>query len=405
MQIAGNRKKILFVAPFAHYDGHHCYVASSESEALSNAGEEVLLLTFNGLIDDSILASVRTKSLISLDRRQIVNKINSHELTKWPFMFISALATLVTAVLIYKKDGFDIIHLRDADPFPFLPWIVGLITNNTRWVVSVLSTLEGVPIAGPLSRFPLWRIICKMSIANHNRYLYVCQNEEVRNYYSKRFQGGLLCGRVYELLPMIPAPSYSLENKSRITAMERLGLPSEKTVFLSFGSVHRGKDPETIFSALKSIPDAICLHAGKTTLNMVPMFENLKKQYNSNVMFRDDYVAETEKVYYFAASSAVVLSYTKEFKATSSMLWEACRYQIPIIASDSGQLGNFVRSFDLGLTFESQNPASLHDAISKFMSFDNARITAIRRNCDRFRSDFSNEKWATRCEELYRKLE
>jgi len=399
------KKRILYVAPFAHCDGHHCYAACTESEALSKNGAEVLLLTFNGLIDESARPkAVNLEHIVNKDLRPVLSRINSHERIKWLFMFLAAFLTMMKAARIYMNGRYDLIHLRDADPFPFLPRLVGLFSKNTRWIVSVLATLEDVPLAGPSSRFPLWRPVYNASLSNANQYVYVCQNEKVRNYYSDEYLGGILRGNVFELSPIIPDRNSEIPDVTEEIARKRLGLPARKTIFLSFGSIHKGKDPETIFQGVKSLPDVLCLHAGMTTSNMISNFDRLKSQYSSNVTFHDYYIPESEKAYYFAASSAIVLSYTKDFTATSSMLWEACRFRIPIIASESSHLGDLVRSFGLGLTFESQNADSLKETMINFMSLDQDSISTMRKNCDKFCSHFSEEEWTSRCFELYRKL-
>lgn len=405
METVEKKRKILFVAPFAHCDGHHCYEACIETEALSTAGMEVVLLTFNGLIDESVRPKIVMKTVLGINHRPIIDRMNSRDLTKWPSMLVAALLTLIVALQIYGKEKFDVIHLRDADPFPFLPRLVGLFAKNARWVVSLLSTLERVPYAGPLSRFPPWCTVYKISLMNGNRYLNVCQNPHVKDYYSKEFLGGILYGTVYQLPPMVSSLNYTHAQMSQADAKVHLGLPADKTIFLSFGSVHNGKDPETIFSALESFQNVICLHAGKTTSNMISSFDLLKRRYNGNVMYNDQYIPETEKPYYFAASSAIILSYTKNFKATSSMLWEACRFKVPIIASESVQLGGIVRSFGLGLTFDSQNPSSLREALASFMTLGNNTIREMKNNCEKFCSYYSDEKWTAKCKELYQELQ
>lgn len=398
------KRRIIFVAPFAHCDGHHCYVACTESLALSNAGEKVLLLTFNGLIDASAQPNLEVRNVVDPRYRQIIDLISSREISKWPFMFLTAFLTLLRASQIYEEEGYSVIHLRDADPFPFLPRLVGLFYKETQWVVSLLATLERVPLVGPLSRLSLWKPIYRISSANGNRYLYVCQNEEVKDYFSRKFLNGLISDSIYELPPMIPNSNKSIPKITSDFAKEHLGLPTGKIIFLSFGSVHKGKDLNTIFSAVNTVPDSICLQAGKTTSNMIAAVNKLKKIYGRNIIFRDNYIPEDEKPFYFAASSAVVLSYAKNFNATSSMLWEACRFGIPVIASRSGDLGQMVESFGVGLTFESQNPESLRDAMIQFMSLDQKRIESLKNNCEKFCNYFSDEEWITRCSELYRKL-
>ena len=90
--------------------------------------------------------------------------------------------------------------------------------------------------------------------------------------------------------------------------------------------------------------------------------------------------------------------------STSSLLWEACRFGIPVIASDNGQLKELIEAFQLGLLFTAQNADSLREAIIRFLSLKPEEIETLRENCRKFANEFSLEKWAQGCLEIYDSL-
>jgi len=119
---------------------------------------------------------------------------------------------------------------------------------------------------------------------------------------------------------------------------------------------------------------------------------------------KDYYVPEEEKPYYFFAADAAVLSYTKEFLSTTSLLWESCRFGIPVIASDNGDLKALMETFKPGLLFKAQDVDSLKEAITRFIELRPGEVKKLKENCHKFTYQFSMKKWAQRCIKLYNLL-
>ena len=150
-------------------------------------------------------------------------------------------------------------------------------------------------------------------------------------------------------------------------AKSRFGISPKQNVLLSFGALHAGKDLETVLKALKDLDNVTLLHAGKTNTRLLASFKELKREYASpNYLLHDSYIDEESKSIYFSAASALILSYVTEFNATTSMLWEACRFRVPVIASDNKQVLELVSKYDIGLTFLSQNSDSLRQVCDEF---------------------------------------
>jgi glycosyltransferase involved in cell wall biosynthesis len=132
--------------------------------------------------------------------------------------------------------------------------------------------------------------------------------------------------------------------------------------------------------------------------------ESYKEVLSDKIIVRDYYIPEVDKKYYFCAADAVVLSYVRNFTQSASLLWEACRFGTPVVASDCGELGNLVRAFDIGLLFEPQNVNSLQKAIIDFTNLSSNRKREMVENCKKFVTSYSNEKWVQDILGLYQEL-
>jgi glycosyltransferase involved in cell wall biosynthesis len=422
-KLSGKQIKVLYVCPFAHYSGHPPWAAIHEPDALARAGADVTLLTFYGIVDNTevkvphITVIPRTKRLSPTQR--LVNLfLTRWSLLRWPSMFLENLWVLSKAVRLKRKLNYDIIHLRDGDPFLPIPFLISLPEGNSNWVISLMggglykpprlfATLRKdfrlfvYEMALRIIHSKLWRPLYRRSLAK-NRFLILTQSEAGRQRYDSYMQG-IFSGRVTYLMMGQGDMDKSV---SKEEARRHLGMPQDKPIFLSFGVPHPGKDLETVFCAVKGIPNIILVQAGKSTFSVGPNPTRLAENYAivDKVIIRDNYISEKEKPYYFFAADAVILSYTKQFLSTVSVLWDACHFRTPVIASDNGQLGELVQAFRVGLLFKAQDAISLKDAISRFTSLKPDEIEALKKNCQKFSDEFSIGKWAQGCLEIYKGL-
>jgi glycosyltransferase involved in cell wall biosynthesis len=423
---AGKQLKVLYVCPFAHYTGHFPWEAAHETLALAKAGVDVNLLTFCGVTDE---AEVKVPQLTALSQSRLgatiyslANFFRKWAITRWLCMFLETYLTLSVAIRLKRKPGYNIIHLRDGEPFLFLPHLLNLGQRDYKWVISMTGSNLVTLMANPslLSAFResfrlflytiyirfltgnLWRPVYRKSLSK-NRFLFLTQNKAMqRNFES--YMDGLLEGKVLCL-------SLGVNGSGRVISREEsrrhFGLPLDKPVFLSFGFLHGGKDMETIFKALKDIPDAFLLHGGDQMFKMHLLDSaDLAHIYNmeGRAIINTYYIPEEEKPYYFLAADAIILSYTRQFLGTASLLWQACRFGTPVIASDNGQLKVLVKRFQSGLLFRAQDADSLHEVIVRFLKLRPTEIRSLKRNCLKFADEFSMDKWAQNCLEIYDKI-
>ena len=415
--------KVLYVCPFAHYSGHPPWAAIHEPEALARAGADVTLLTFYGIIDNTevkvphITVIPRQKRLSPMQR--LTNLLFTRwALFRWPIMFLENFWTLAVAMRLKRKLNYDIIHIRDGDPFIPIPFLISLTKGNSNWVLSLMGgglykptqlfaafrkdfRLFVYTMALRIIHSKMWMPLYRRSLAK-NRFLILTQSEAGKQRYDSYMQG-IFAGKVAYLMMGQDDIDKSV---SKEEARRHLGMPQDKPIFLSFGVPHPGKDLETLFRAVKDIPNIILVQAGKSTFSVGPNPTRLAENYATfdKVIIRDNYIPEEEKSYYFFAADAAILSYTKQFLSTVSILWDACHFRTPVIASDNGQLGELVKAFKPGLLFAAQDADSLRQAMVRFISLKPEKIEIMKDNCRRFCDKFSINEWAKGCLEIYEGL-
>lgn len=334
-------------------------------------------------------------------------------------MFLEDFLTLARAIGLKRKLKYDIIHLRDGEPFLFIPFLLSLPCRGYNWVISLMGgnlfytppplsttlrknlSLFVYTLALKVINSNLWRYVYRRSLAR-NHFLFLTQSEAIKRDYDSYLQG-VFSGKIICLML-----GQNTVNRiiSKIEARQRLGLPQGKLLLLSFGACHPGKDVEVVFRAIKDVPDVVLVQGGKHTFSVGPSPAKLAKDYamEDRVIIKDYYIPEEEKPDYFFAADAVILSYTRQFLSTVSLLWDACHFGTPVIASDKGQLGDLIEAFPTGLPFTAQDANSLRQAIIRFINLKPEAIEIFKNNCQRFCDEFSIEKWAQRCLGLYEGL-
>ena len=398
------RFKIIYCCPWAHYSGHHPYAARVEPELLAKAGVDVILLTFRGITNNPLI-SIPHYTVVH-KRWRILRWMDRKAVSRWSLMLLETALTLWKAMWLYRKFKCDAIYLRDGEPFLFMSHLLSIPFHGLRWAVSLTGANLFTPKSPSLRKNPVvylyvavqrlmrgraWWSLYRLSMSR-NRFVFVTQNEEAKKGYETHL-GGVFAGKV------ACVPLGTADNGSPISKREarvRLGLPQDKTILLSFGAPNAGKNVEVVVMAVKRVPEVFVVHAGTQAFSLGPNPMKLTEKYGlgDRTKVFDYYVPEEEKPKFFSAADAIVLSYTKVFKSTSSMLWQAAKYGLPVISSDANLLGEMVEEYNLGLLFKAEDVQSLAFAIRRFMSITPNEVKKIKAGFARFVTDFSQEKWA-----------
>ena len=398
--------RILYVCPFSHYSGHHPYVATVEPEMLAKAGNDVTLVTFCGITSDPQI-SVPHYTVISKDW-PILRWVRKNAIFRWFLMLGETLTTIGKAMKLYRRFEYDVIYLRDGEPYLFVSPFLNTPFRNFRWLISLTGSNLFVPtphmskfrknpyiylytVSLHIVRGAWWNCLYRRSLSR-NSVMFVTQNEEAKKGYDA-YQSGVFAGRVV-CIPLGTTNDVTSIPKS--VARAKLELPQDALILLSFGAPHSGKDVETVIKAVVRVPEVFIVHAGAQAFNLGSSPEDLTEEYGLSRRTRvfNHYIKEEEeKPLFLYAADVLILSYTKVFKSTSSMLWEAAKYNLPVISSDANLLGATVAEYNLGLLFEAENVESLVDAIEHFKVLKSEELKQMELGRQRFVKDYSNKKW------------
>ncbi len=424
--------KVLFVEPFGHREGHPSFESRRVSYALMDAGVEITLLTFMGVQGDWADREGKVAHVALFRPRRSLRGhykyLNRYPIVRSLLKILETSVSVSSAFWKNRRGQYDVIHIFDSEPIFFFSLVLGFFVSGHNLVFTVYNPppprenwFENVrqffrtrelrilihTMAYQLgeSRFGIWlrRLIYRRAIKRNNIIL-VCHTEELAKSYSS-YMGGVFRNR-FVCIPLgveSPGPEFSKEG-----ARLHLALPTQGKIFLTFGNNHPGKDLEAIFRAFQRLPeDFVIFHAGK--LGSSPEAgdpERLSKKYGrcQNTIVMDVFVPEQEKAYCFSAADAIILSYKKDFIQSASIINDAAKYSIPVIASAVGQVGEFVGTYGLGVTFTPEDPHSLRGAVHKLVSMSEDEREAIRRNFARFRRAYPWDRNARHHLEVYSKL-
>jgi len=368
-----------------------------ESSALLEAGAQVSVCTFRGVLDqeEPLVVPHRTAASgwLGCPLAVIAHLLGSLPGGTNLARFVEHVATVGLAVRLRKPLGYDVIYLRDGDPFIFVPFVLGLVLRDYRWAISLLGTRSvrsSRSLFGKLVGSRVWKPVYRRSFSR-NRFSFICGNGHLKNYFEADFLDGMFSGKV-NVVP--EGLERTAKHMARGEARQRLGLPQDRLVFLHFGALHPDKDIETILAAIRDMPDALLVHAGKVGEQVDLTALVRRSGLQGRVIIRDHYIPESEKPCYFASADAAILSYKSDDPMVCGTLREAARFRLPAIGSNVGEVGELIESYGLGLVFEAESATSLGIALSEFSGSSQQKRASMAANCERFCDDFSSAAWA-----------
>ncbi len=392
---------LLYVCPWAHRPSHAPQAVIRESSALLEAGAQVSVCTFRGVLDQEEPLAVPHRTAASgwlgCPLGVIAHLLGSLPGGRHLARFVEYLATVGLAVRLRKPLGYDVIYLRDGDPFIFVPFVLGLVLKDYRWAISLLGTRSvrsRRSLYGKLVGSPVWKPVYRRSFSR-NHFSFICENAYLKNYFETDFMDGMFSGKVNVIPLGVRRPT---SHATRREARQRLGLPQDSLVFLHFGGLHPDKDMETVLAAIQDMPDVLLVHAGQVAGRGIDLGDLVRRSgLQGRAIIIDCYIPESEKPYYFASTDAIILSYKRDVLITGSMLWEAARFKLPAIGSDVGDLAELIERYGVGLVFEAESATSLRGMLCHFSSSGQKKRATMADNCERFCDDFSFAVWAQNC--------
>ena len=423
--------KVLLVECLGHVGGHYSAHTNHLSQALTDVGVDITLLTFNGLVSEPAESPGKVKHISFTSRSGAIApawRFLSCHLPKVLNCIVSTICTFRLALREAQREKNAIIHILDAYPHDFAPlWFASLV-GHRNLIFTLFYPYRETDLEKLQARFKQalsereLRICLQLSLTRllgarpatalkhslyrragkRNRLAFISYTKSVHDsYFNSPFYD--------KIIPMFRG--IVIAEQGSLTAFEArrtLGLPRDGAVFLHFGGNHSEKDFEVIFRAAKDLSQPYkLLFAGKVdSVGQTNSPSKLVKKYGlgQDVVIVNKYIPEEEMPHYFCAADAVILSYRKHFKRVSGVLSTAAQFNLPVIASDVREIGEAVRNYKLGLTFEAESAQSLREAILSFLSLKDDEKRGMRKNLSRFVQDHSWHEVAQRHLELYQSL-
>jgi glycosyltransferase involved in cell wall biosynthesis len=423
--------KVLLVEPLGHKGGHRSPHTKYLSSALADAGANVTVVTFDGLLGEAPEWNADVKHISFVSASGPFGSVWRFLYCHLPRIFNSILATICVfrlAVREDRKEKNDVIHILDvAVPDYAFPWF-GSLVNQHRLTFTLFHLSREIRVkirrarlADALSKgqilmgFRLWLggLLDSMPATAFGGFLYrracrrnhlsfICYTEAVHDSYSD----SLYYDKIVRIAHGVAVPDHG--TLEPLEARQNLGLSRDGALLLHFGTNHAEKNFEVIFQAAKGLPEPYTLlFAGK--LNPVYRANNpvmLAEKYGlgDNTIIADRFIPDEEMSNYFYAADATILSYRKHFGRASGVLATTTQFSLPVIAADVGEIGRAVKNYELGLTFGAENAQSLREAILSFLELKKEQKQEMKRNLLRFAQDHSWQLVARRHIEVYQAL-
>ncbi len=169
---------------------------------------------------------------------------------------------------------------------------------------------------------------------------------------------------------------YNKNRYSKISARKEFGLKDE-FVLLFFGFIKKYKGLDNLIKAFsivrKKYKNTKLLIAGEVYGNDAEYIEMLKKySLKDSVIFKNEYIAESDVEKYFKASDVLVLPY--KHATQSGILNIAYDMNLPTIATPTGSLSDFVGNAKTGIICKSISPVSIAEAVIEFINSDKMKF-------------------------------
>lgn len=170
-----------------------------------------------------------------------------------------------------------------------------------------------------------------------------------------------------------PVQRYSHADSEYEQLKTRLGIQSNRTVFLLFGALSSRKGLSQVFDAIALLPPALCQRM--TLLLVGPMEEpqqleariaELTATKPIQIITEHRFVPDEAIHPYFQISDVVLVPYQRHI-GMSAIVVRAAAAQKPVLASDFGLVGELTRRYQLGIAVDSTQPEEIAKGMSRYL--------------------------------------
>jgi glycosyltransferase involved in cell wall biosynthesis len=384
---------IVVVEPLAHLVGHYPVEARRVAHELIGRGHDVSVVTTLGFRDvpglDDIEGGRQSRvaddghiwqRLVLRLMRPILFRTGGDRLTALT-QAVTTWFALSVATRVAKRQGADAVLLVSGSFFAFLAYAASPRVFAIGFVLRYMPRAVGAH-GRALFRHRLQNFLVGRGLrANPDNLFFTHIGAGV----FESFRRAGFAADSHEVVPVGIGHHATLMDRD--TARESLGLARDGPILLVFGVGHPGKNYRAIFEALHRTDPAVrVLFAGKC--NPFNDTHGLARDHGleDRVVIVDAFIPESDLEKYFRAADGLLMSYAGDFLVHSGVLAQAAEFDLPVIASNVGEIGKSVRRWNLGVTFESGNPDAMARAIGTFLGLDADNRAELTANLGRFRA-------------------
>jgi glycosyltransferase involved in cell wall biosynthesis len=357
--------KILIVQPYGQVPGHPAiYTKLLVQGIISNDINEISVLNFSGFCEEWPRDNrIKQIQIAKNDSKWVKLGFRIFGENLWHRYFSSFITGLYAMSM--AKD-YDVVHFIDSVWF-VLYFVWRLKGSPKNIVLTLVGTQEIKPDFSKKRKLKTWLEINSLKLWLKNKLKFITHSENVKEWVNNNFRlSNKFDG---DVIPWGIEVHKNLADKNQ--SLEILAVKNpQKTMFLFFGLIDPRKNIEEFIESIKNLPKSfnIIIAGPPSPKGYEHNIQNLanKVGWEELVDIRPQFIPSQQIMHYFRAADALILNYGS-FPNASGVLAHAIEYNVPVIASDFGQIGQFVREHSLGLVFEPHNKESISNTVIKFL--------------------------------------
>jgi glycosyltransferase involved in cell wall biosynthesis len=363
----GSRPRVLVLEP--HSPGHHATYLRWIVEAIVARGWTAVVATTDKAMQHPLLGDLAQRG------EGVEIRIVDADM---PLGAISGRIEVMRRELLYWLAMRDVVraehasHALDAVVLPYLDYcfftccILGVPYGGVPWHV-ISMRLSAVGAASGDGVPWRWRLVRRLLSSRSLATLFAI-SPSVRDLPTSWFSRSMTMKLQY-----LPDPAEQRGGVDRGAARARVGLRPEQLAVLVFGSIDERKGLGRLAAALAAdsrLGDYVLIVAGAQAPDIrAAATEGALAQLRAagRLIVLDRTLDDAEQALVFAAADVAWLGYERH-AFMSGVLVLAGQAALPVIATDFGEIGVFVRRHRIGLLVDAEGDQSVRDALAALLN-------------------------------------
>ncbi|XOB41512.1 MAG: glycosyltransferase family 4 protein [Candidatus Nealsonbacteria bacterium] len=386
--------KILLVQPYALGPGHYEAYTQRLCAGFCKLSVDTTLITAAGTrggweneLPLRSLQAMKANSsfLFTLDagkKLQVIDRVMGRIRFLWTSWVVERVA-----FTHFVKDDYDILHFIDAEPITLS--ILFLLFGKPQNVFLTIPAPYTIPARGKsIYRYtydPLRRAMA--------RWLFKYIKPITHSQHVKKSLFNLKIVSKVEV-PVIPwgidTPSLTC---NRLEARQKLGIKEDSPILGFFGYLLPQKGFDLVLKTWPSLNQKCLLlafvHSDRPGGESKIRNRVQEAGINNRTLIKFGYASEKELALHIRACDGILLPYQKTFQGESGIMALALSHQIPLIAANTGRIGEVVSQNNLGIIFKPDSSLSFKEGIDKFLNFKKEEINQIKKNINLYTKLYS----------------